>query len=147
MLEGKAMVKETDMPLKMQIQATASASQALDLFDVSDCISIAAHIKKVHHFTFTLIYIYVSCPHFLPPIELCFLMLICLIFFLPLIIYRWRWCLVFFCVQEFDTVYGSGWQCVVGSNFGCYFSHSPGTFIYFALETLHFLIYKGTTSS
>lgn len=58
MLEGKAMVKETDMPLKMQIQATASASQALDLFDVSDCISIAAHIKKVHHFTFTLIYIY-----------------------------------------------------------------------------------------
>lgn len=85
MLEGKAMVKETDMPLKMQIQATASASQALDLFDVSDCISIAAHIKKVHHFTFTLIYIYVSCPHFLPPIELCFLMLICLIFFF----YHW----------------------------------------------------------
>ncbi|TKY45912.1 Dynein light chain LC6 [Spatholobus suberectus] len=93
MLEGKATVKETDMPRKMQIHAMASASQALDLCDVSDCISIAAHIKK-----------------------------------------------------EFDGVYGNGWQCVVGSNFGCYFTHSPGTFIYFALETLNFLIFKGTSS-
>lgn len=47
MLEGKGMIKETDMPVKMQIHAMASASQALDLYDVSDCISIAAHIKKV----------------------------------------------------------------------------------------------------
>ncbi|XP_015954294.1 uncharacterized protein LOC107478677 [Arachis duranensis] len=93
MLEGKGMVKETDMPLKMQIQAMACASKALDLYDVNDCISIAAHIKK-----------------------------------------------------EFDKVYGMGWQCVVGFNFGCFFTHSPGTFIYFALETLNFLIYKGTSS-
>ncbi|MED6111956.1 hypothetical protein PIB30_057180 [Stylosanthes scabra] len=93
MLEGKGMVKETDMPLKMQIQAMASASKALDLYDVHDCISVAAHIKK-----------------------------------------------------EFDKVYGLGWQCVVGFNFGCFFTHSPGTFIYFALETLNFLIYKGTSS-
>lgn len=47
MLEGKALVEDTDMPLKMQIQATSSASQALDLYDVVDCKSIAAHIKKV----------------------------------------------------------------------------------------------------
>jgi hypothetical protein len=47
MLEGKATIKETDMPEKMQIQAMACASQALDLYDVVDCISIAAHIKKV----------------------------------------------------------------------------------------------------
>ena len=47
MLEGKAMIKETDMPEKMQNQAMASASQALDLYDVSDCISISSHIKKV----------------------------------------------------------------------------------------------------
>ncbi|KAG4999209.1 hypothetical protein AAZX31_08G037400 [Glycine max] len=93
MLEGKAMVKETDMSTKMQIHAMASASQALDLYDVYDCISIAAHIKK-----------------------------------------------------EFDSVYGNGWQCVVGSNFGCYFTHSSGTFIYFALATLNFLIFKGTSS-
>jgi dynein light chain LC8-type len=47
MLEGKARIKETDMPVKMQTQAMACASQALDLYDVFDCISIASHIKKV----------------------------------------------------------------------------------------------------
>lgn len=47
MLEGKALIEDTDMPMKMQIQAMASASQALDLYDVFDCKSIAAHIKKV----------------------------------------------------------------------------------------------------
>ncbi|KAI3417019.1 Dynein light chain [Psidium guajava] len=93
MLEGKGTVKETDMPEKMQSQALAAASRALDLFDVSDCISLAAHIKK-----------------------------------------------------EFDREYGSGWQCVVGSSFGCYFSHKQGTFIYFSLEKLNFLIFKGAPS-
>ncbi|KAG6587968.1 hypothetical protein SDJN02_15585 [Cucurbita argyrosperma subsp. argyrosperma] len=93
MLEGKATVKQTDMSEKMQIHAKASASHALDLFDVSDCLSLAAHIKK-----------------------------------------------------EFDRSYGSGWQCVVGSNFGCFFTHSKGTFIYFSLETLNFLIFKAASN-
>ncbi|XP_027343747.1 probable dynein light chain [Abrus precatorius] len=93
MLEGKALIVDTDMPVKMQIQAMASASEALDLYDVVDCKSIAAHIKK-----------------------------------------------------EFDTRYGCGWQCVVGSSFGCFFTHSKGTFVYFALETLNFLIFKGASS-
>ncbi|KAK9060764.1 hypothetical protein SSX86_021470 [Deinandra increscens subsp. villosa] len=90
MLEGKAYVKDTDMQLKMQVHAMNSASQALDLYDVVECTSIAAHIKK-----------------------------------------------------EFDRVYGGGWQCVVGSNFSCFFTHSQGSFIYFSLETLNFLIFKG----
>ncbi|KAK9025017.1 hypothetical protein V6N11_064918 [Hibiscus sabdariffa] len=94
MLEGKALVDESDMPLKMQIQAMSFASQALDLYDVFDCTSIAAYIKK-----------------------------------------------------EFDRKYGSGWQCVVGSNFGCFFTHSKGTFIYFTLERLKFLIFKAASSS
>lgn len=50
MLEGKALIEDTDMPVKMQRQAMAFASQALDLYDVFDCRSIAAHIKKVHPF-------------------------------------------------------------------------------------------------
>lgn len=50
MLEGKAVIEDTDMPDKMQIQAMASASEALDLYDVFDCTSIAAHIKKVTFF-------------------------------------------------------------------------------------------------
>ncbi|KAK6773456.1 hypothetical protein RDI58_028694 [Solanum bulbocastanum] len=93
MLEGKALIEDTDMPVKMQIQAMSYASQALDLYDVLDCKSIAAHIKK-----------------------------------------------------EFDKKYGGGWQCVVGSNFGCFFTHTKGTFIYFTLETLNFLIFKGASS-
>jgi hypothetical protein len=51
MLEGKAMIEDTDMPTKMQIQAMAYASEALDLYDVIDCKSIAAHIKKVTFFS------------------------------------------------------------------------------------------------
>lgn len=37
MLEGKGEIKETDMPVKMQSHA---ASQALDLFDVFDSLSL-----------------------------------------------------------------------------------------------------------
>lgn len=54
MLEGKALIEDTDMPLKMQIQAMASASQALDVYDVLDCKSIAAHIKKVRSLSLSL---------------------------------------------------------------------------------------------
>ena len=61
MLEGKGMIKETDMPEKMQTQAMAFASEALDLHDVLDCISIAAHIKKV--FSFLIIIIFFSIFH------------------------------------------------------------------------------------
>ncbi|WOK91492.1 hypothetical protein Cni_G00183 [Canna indica] len=93
MLEGKAMIQDTDMPMEMQLQAMSSACEALDLFDVLDCRNIAGHIKKA-----------------------------------------------------FDVVYGPGWQCVVGSNFGCFFTHSKGNFIYFCLESLKFLIYKGASA-
>jgi hypothetical protein len=54
MLEGKALIQDTDMPVKMQMQAMACASQALDLYDVIDCKSIAAHIKKVPSFSLLL---------------------------------------------------------------------------------------------
>lgn len=47
MLEGKALIQDTDMSVKMQIHAMTCASQALDLYDVSECESIAGHVKKV----------------------------------------------------------------------------------------------------
>ncbi|XP_047307157.1 dynein light chain 1, cytoplasmic-like [Impatiens glandulifera] len=93
MLEGKGLIEDTDMPEKMQMQVMAAASQGLDLYDVVDCKSIAAHIKK-----------------------------------------------------ELDMRYGGGWQCVVGSNFGCFFTHTKGTFIYFTIQTLNFLIFKGASN-
>ncbi|CAI0423105.1 unnamed protein product [Linum tenue] len=52
MLEGKALVDDTDMPVKMQMEAMACASEALDLYDVVDSRSIAGHIKKVTNFGF-----------------------------------------------------------------------------------------------
>lgn len=127
MLEGKALIEDTDMPMKMQIQAMASASQALDLYDVFDCKSIAAHIKKVR-----------SCSQ----LDGCVLFGVSRFCFDVLVV-RVE---VIVCWQEFDKKYGSGWQCVVGSNFGCFFTHTKGSFIYFTLETLNFLIFKGATS-
>ncbi|CAH8320455.1 unnamed protein product [Eruca vesicaria subsp. sativa] len=114
MLEGKAKVEDTDMPVKMQMNALNIASQSLDLFDVSDCQPIAAHIKKVNYSFSGLVTS--SLANFFWGQN-----------------------------QEFDERYGSGWQCVVGSNFGCFFTHSKGTFIYFHLGTLNFLIFKGAT--
>lgn len=53
MLEGKGLIDDTDMPMKLQIQAMKAASEALDLYDVFDTKSISAHIKKVPLFNFT----------------------------------------------------------------------------------------------
>lgn len=47
MLEGKAVVSETDMPELMQSHVMELAYQALDLHEVSDCQSIAHYIKQV----------------------------------------------------------------------------------------------------
>lgn len=47
MLEGKGMVRETDMPEGMQNHVMEFAHQALDAHEVSDCQSIAHFIKQV----------------------------------------------------------------------------------------------------
>lgn len=48
MLEGKAVIGETDMLQNRQQDALRLASKVLDSFDVTDCIEIACYIKKVH---------------------------------------------------------------------------------------------------
>ena len=50
MLEGKWSIKDSDMPIEMQLQAMFFASEALYLYDVVDYRNIAAHIKKVSVF-------------------------------------------------------------------------------------------------
>lgn len=47
MLEGKAVIGETDMLQTMQQDALDLASKALDFFDVTEAIEIARFIKKV----------------------------------------------------------------------------------------------------
>ncbi|KAH7289362.1 hypothetical protein KP509_31G072000 [Ceratopteris richardii] len=49
--------------------------------------------------------------------------------------------------QEFDRWYGGGWQCIVGTNFGSFLTHSHGAFIYFSIEKLAFLLFKGIPAS
>ena len=61
MLEGKAVLRETDMPEGMQSHVMDLAHQALDAHEVSDCQSIAYFIKQVYlNYTIHLILFYFS---------------------------------------------------------------------------------------
>ncbi|XP_058071438.1 uncharacterized protein LOC131220674 [Magnolia sinica] len=90
MLEGKAVIGETDMLQTMQQDALRIAGKALDAFDVTDSTEIARYIKK-----------------------------------------------------EFDRVYGTGWQCIVGTDFGSFVTHCHGCFIYFCIGSLAILLFRG----
>ncbi|KAL8517475.1 hypothetical protein ACS0TY_015648 [Phlomoides rotata] len=89
MLEGKAIVRETDMPDDLQNHAMELAYQALDLHEVSDCQSIAHYIKK-----------------------------------------------------RFDDYYGPTWHCVAGTDFGSCITHLSGSFVFFCVEMMVFLLFK-----
>ncbi|KAK8527348.1 hypothetical protein V6N13_085185 [Hibiscus sabdariffa] len=91
MLEGKAVIGETDMLQTMQKVALDLAAKALDIFDVTEATEIARFIKK-----------------------------------------------------EFDGKYGSGWQCIVGTDFGSFVTHSCGCFIYFCVGSLAILLFRGS---
>eukprot|EP01018_Ginkgo_biloba_P034466 Gb_23885 [translate_table: standard] len=89
MLEGRAIVGESDMSQRMQGYAMLCASEALDLHEVTDYEAIAHYIKK-----------------------------------------------------KFDETYGHAWQCVVGFSFGSSITHMCGSFIYFHVGKLAFLLFK-----
>lgn len=46
-------------------------------------------------------------------------------------------------LQEFDRVYGPGWQCIVGTDFGSFVTHCYGCFIYFCVGSLAILLFRG----
>lgn len=52
MLEGKAVIGETDMLQTMQQDALGLAAKALDIFDVTEATEIARFIKKVKSINF-----------------------------------------------------------------------------------------------
>ncbi|XXG59620.1 hypothetical protein AAC387_Pa04g1672 [Persea americana] len=89
MLEGKAVIGETDTLQTMQQDALSLAAKALDAFDVTE---IARLIKK-----------------------------------------------------EFDRVYGPGWQCIVGRDFGSFVTHCYGCFIYFCVGSPSILLFRGAS--
>ncbi|KAH7844995.1 hypothetical protein Vadar_033989 [Vaccinium darrowii] len=89
MLEGKAVVRETDMPEALQSHVMELAYRALDLHEVSDFQSIAHFIK-----------------------------------------------------QKFDEDYGAAWHCVVGEDFGSCITHLCGSFMFFRVGMMEFLVFK-----
>ena len=44
--------------------------------------------------------------------------------------------------QKFDEAYGPAWHCVVGKDFGSCITHLRGSFIFFRVEMMEFLIFK-----
>ncbi|KAG5597707.1 hypothetical protein H5410_038939 [Solanum commersonii] len=93
MLEGKAVIGDTDMLGTMQQDALDLAAKALDFFDVTEATEIARFLKK-----------------------------------------------------EFDTMYGPGWQCIVGTDFGSFVTHCYGCFIHFYIGSLAILLFKGSAA-
>ncbi|XP_029130722.1 dynein light chain 2, cytoplasmic-like [Cajanus cajan] len=89
MLEGKGVVKESDMSEGMQSYVMELAHQALDAHQVSDCQSIAHFIK-----------------------------------------------------HKLDEAYGPAWNSVVGKDFGSCITHLCGSFIFFRVKMMEFLIFK-----
>ncbi|XP_078156988.1 uncharacterized protein LOC144552852 [Carex rostrata] len=47
-----------------------------------------------------------------------------------------------FIKKEFDNMYGPGWQCVVGTNFGSFVTHHFGCFISFSVGSLDILLFR-----
>ncbi|KAH6775684.1 Dynein light chain type 1 family protein [Perilla frutescens var. hirtella] len=50
-----------------------------------------------------------------------------------------------FIKKEFDRIYGVGWQCIVGTDFGSFVTHCYGCFIHFCVGSLAILLFKGST--
>ncbi|EPS65984.1 hypothetical protein M569_08794, partial [Genlisea aurea] len=44
--------------------------------------------------------------------------------------------------DEFDSKYGPAWNCVVGTSFGSYVTHSAGGFLYFSIDKLCVLLFR-----
>ncbi|VDM33517.1 unnamed protein product [Toxocara canis] len=44
--------------------------------------------------------------------------------------------------SRFDERYGRCWQCIVGSSFGSFVTHSNNHFIYFYIDDFAVLLYK-----
>ncbi|KAL3751203.1 hypothetical protein ACJRO7_012083 [Eucalyptus globulus] len=45
-------------------------------------------------------------------------------------------------LYEFDCSYGPAWNCIVGTSFGSYVTHSLGGFLYFSIDKVYILLFK-----
>ena len=44
--------------------------------------------------------------------------------------------------QEFDKIDGSGWNCIVGRNFGSHIIHQTKKYVFYQIKELSFLLWK-----
>jgi hypothetical protein len=48
-------------------------------------------------------------------------------------------------MQQFDNMYGPGWQCVAGTSFGSGITHLFGCFIHFCVGPLAIMLFRGAS--
>lgn len=44
--------------------------------------------------------------------------------------------------KEFDKTYRPSWHCIVGQNFGSYFTHENTNFVYFMIDDICILLWR-----
>lgn len=110
----------------MQQDVLNLAAGALDLFDVTESTDIARFIKMVT--TRMNLGVQSSKKNMSESSPL--LMLCCL----------------FLLMQDFDRVYRHRWQCIVGTEYGSFVTHSHGCFIYFGIGNQAILLFKGAVN-
>lgn len=140
-ISHNASLRSADMPISMMERAFRYARSFLDASAASSTSSVSDHrpsptllarsIKKVKILLqliwkfFIIIFFFLSfVPKNLNPMALIFHISCC-----------WM-------TQEFDSLYGPAWHCVVGKSFGSFVSHSPGGFVYFSVDSFSFLLFK-----
>lgn len=52
-----------------------------------------------------------------------------------------------FWIQAFDRTHGTGWQCIVGTDFGSFVTHCHGCFIHFCVGSLAILLFRGSAAA
>lgn len=137
MLEGKAVIVETDMLQNMQQDALDLASKALDFFDVTEATEIGRFIKKVAN-QYWNSFKYDKHGSNSKPISPSIGYVNSVASYVLIELY------VFKFLQKFDSTYGTGWQCIVGTDFGSFVTHCHGCFIYFCIGSLAVLLFKGS---
>ncbi|RWR75048.1 dynein light chain LC6, flagellar outer arm isoform X1 [Cinnamomum micranthum f. kanehirae] len=137
-------VRASDMPYALQDRAFRCARDSLDSMPKLDTKRLALALKKASNqrvFFFFFFFFF-----FCSAICYCSLLLLLLLLVAQFprfsIYHDYRRCELFFWLQEFDTMCGPAWHCIVGTSFGSYVTHSLGGFLYFSIDKIYILLFK-----
>ncbi|RVW44506.1 Dynein light chain 1, cytoplasmic [Vitis vinifera] len=148
MLEGKAVVRETDMPEAMQNHCLELAYQALDLHEVCDRQAIAHYIKQYLKERSATSIVSIESGSLRKENQVIPKALFTsrtwprAMMIIYMLDFRDDGCAFGLRSRKFDEAYGPAWHCVVGVDFGSCITHLCGNFIFFRVETMEFLVFK-----